>query len=1082
MIAGKWEQIKELFESALDCSPKRRKSFLVQLRQEDPAVAEQVAELLASYEKAGDFLVQPCCLPSDFFENMEAEQQRFFPSDVLCGRFRIVGLIGRGGMGEVYKAWDEELEDHVALKILRFEISTHELFTSRFRREIQLARRVTHPNVCRIFDSFKHAVGDGTYISVLSMELLQGQTLAEYLKAKGRLTAGEALPIAQQIIAGLGAIHAAGIIHRDLKPSNLVLVPGSAAATTKTADVDSQTSVSSDGKGPIASPALDGTVSSQASRPEPISGAAKTKTASGGLRRAEGANSGMDRSASADWTNAVRTSFQIKITDFGIAGRIPDGISQAAQTEVSKLMGTPDYMAPEQLEHARTSVQSDIYSLGLVLYEMATGVKPFAGASAWKRITTDPLPPRKLAHDLPENWNKTIACCLERNPEYRFQRSYAVVESLEESSASAVKVPPKPLRMRVRHAAKSKLVLISIFLMSAVALFAVFLRSYPWKPKLPEGATVLFPEIVNITADQQLEAVTDLLRNQLAQSPKFSLLERSQVNAQFQQMGKPPGTAMDEKTAQQTARDMAWRLRANLLLLGTLSRSSNGYQLKMIVEETPVKPDLDPRHWEQSFAADNRDHVFDAVRAAGQWFRSLAEGRPLAKFQGEALPQATTTSSWEALLCFSQAERLKAAGQTQRAIDLLEESVQLDHDFSLAYMRLGDLYDSLGQEKKGFEHWQKALQTLSRRRVTQKEELRIRGLFAQDSGDFKTAEETFRTFEILYPHEYLASFYLASTLADEGRLEEALAEMKLAEQKQPDAYPPVAYEARLNLMLDKFDDAAKSIQHLRTMHRDGAADSIEVGMSLLLEDFPAALRVLDRLQASQDSFYRSKSYSLRAAFLRELGNNIAAIRALKEGISFDRAQGLTFNEADKWIALAYTYWKTGDAAGCRNASLSALKLENGRLHLLRAGTLLARAGFVLDAKRVINMLALTRGFRASDQARHQIQGELFAAQNQKADALSEMRNAADVDIPANPKEYLARVLESTGHKAEALQIYREIVRFPAQIWQALDYQYPGFWGDMDERYATLELNKGDPTLATANLRRLRMGQYSRSFN
>src|SRR5262249_987452 len=146
MIAAKWEHIKDLFEAALDYSEEERHSFLARLQTDDPEIAGELIKLLRSYEEAGDFLVHPCTLASDLLENLETEQYRFSLGDVLCGRFRIVHLIGQGGMGEVYKAWDEELEDYVALKTLRLEISTHELFTSRFRREIQLARKVTHPN------------------------------------------------------------------------------------------------------------------------------------------------------------------------------------------------------------------------------------------------------------------------------------------------------------------------------------------------------------------------------------------------------------------------------------------------------------------------------------------------------------------------------------------------------------------------------------------------------------------------------------------------------------------------------------------------------------------------------------------------------------------------------------------------------------------------------------------------------------------------------------------------------------------------------------------------------------------------
>lgn len=989
VITEQWEKIKELFEAALECTPRERTAFLANLRREHPSLAGQVSGLLASYEKAGDFLQQPLVFSSDFLDDLE-EPQRFSPNEVLCDRFKIIRLVGKGGMGEVYEALDQELDERVALKTLRYEVSSNEVFNARFRREIQLARKVTHPNVCRIFESLRHQAGDET-VSVLSMELLQGATLDEYLKSKGRLGTEEALPLARQIIEGLSAVHAAGIIHRDLKPSNLVLVP--------------------EGEG-----------------------------------------------------------FRVRITDFGIAGRLPENPSQPALTQASKMLGTPDYMAPEQLERGRANIQSDIYALGLVLYEMVTGAKPFTDTGAWKRLYEEPRPPRKLVSDLSEHWNKTILCCLERNPAYRFADAAAVAKGLS-GDDSALQIPSKPLPIRLKRAARSKRAAIVAILAFCMALSWVVLRFYPWKPNLQDGAIVLFPEIENTTSDQQLEAVTDLMRNQLGQSPKFSLMDRSQINNELQQMGKPLGTTMDSHTA----RELAWRARAGLLLSGTLSRSGNGYVLNFRAEQV-VAPDARSRFWDHTFTANNKQQLFAAVRSAGQWFRSLAEGLPAAKLRGDVPPENTTTSSWEALLRYSQAERLRAAGQTQKAINLLGEAVSLDSDFSLAYMRLGDLYDSLGEEKQGLENWQRALETMARRPVTQKEELRIRGLFAQDTGDFRAAEETFKTFEILYPYEYLASFYLASTLEDLGHPQEALAKMQSAEHKQPDAYPPVAHEARLNLVLGRFDDAERAIEKLRTMHHEGAADAIEVGTDMLREDFPAVLKTLNRLQASPDPFYKSKSYSLRAAFLREAGNDLAAVRTLKDGIGFDDANHLTFNEADKWIDLAYIYWRTGNNSASKAAALEAIKLEGGRIHLVKAGTIIARAGFVPGAKRLLALLNAAAPPQVSEQNRHQLQGEILLAEGNHSAALEELRRAAEMDIPAAPKEYFARALAKNGHRAEALAIYRDILKSPARIWQALDYQYPGFWSDIDQRYEAIS-PPGDPAVAWTRSTRERMRHF-----
>src|SRR5438270_3539821 len=655
MIAEQWEHIKDLFEQALERSQEERRSFLADLTRQDPLIAGEVAQLLQSYEEAGDFLVQPCSLALDFLEELAVEQYRFAPGEVLCGRFRIVALIGQGGMGEVYKAWDEELEDHVALKTLRLELSTHEHFTSRFRRETQLARKVTYPNVCRIFDSFKHALGDGTYISVLSMEFLQGETLADHLKVKARLTVAEALPMAQQIIAGLSAIHAAGIVHRDLKPSNLLLI-----------------------------------------RNAPVS-----VTASGGESPKE-----LEKNS-----NLNGTSFKIKITDFGIAGRLPDGLPTAAQTEASKLLGTPDYMAPEQLEHARASVQSDIYSLGLVLYEMVTGVKPFAGDSAWKRTTAEPPPPRKLASDLPETWNKTIACCLERNPVYRFQTAQAVLDSLEGDAASA-KIPHKPLFVRLKRAGRSKAGVLAFFFLLAMALAAGVYRYIHQSPEIPPGTAVLVTDIA--VPEPELSGITVALKSQLAQSAHFEVEEDSKIVDVLKQMNRNPGDPMDARTA----REVAWRSGAPLVVSGSLRKRNQAYVLSMKVERVKYNPIFPTFSRMQDFTASSQSDLLNTIRNASSWAREVA-GEPEADLSRQDRPvEDTTTSSWLALQRYGDAEKKYNAGDIPAALVFLREAINADPDFAKAHMRLADILISEQDYISGYAEWKNTFNLVVKHNLT----------------------------------------------------------------------------------------------------------------------------------------------------------------------------------------------------------------------------------------------------------------------------------------------------------------------------------------------------------------------------
>src|SRR6266540_516837 len=152
----------------------------------------------------------------------------FHAGDILSHRFKIVQFLAQGGMGEVYEAEDLELGRRVALKTIRPEIATEPRIIQRFKREITLSLKVTHPNVCRIFDLFHHRMEWGTVdaeLGFLAMELLRGETLASRLRAVGRMTSVEALPIVEQMAAGLAAAHHAGVVHRDFKSANVVLVP-----------------------------------------------------------------------------------------------------------------------------------------------------------------------------------------------------------------------------------------------------------------------------------------------------------------------------------------------------------------------------------------------------------------------------------------------------------------------------------------------------------------------------------------------------------------------------------------------------------------------------------------------------------------------------------------------------------------------------------------------------------------------------------------------------------------------------------------------------------------------------------------
>jgi serine/threonine protein kinase len=344
MEPDRWQQVAALYGEALEVPETARTAFLQERCGDDRALRGEVESLLSVAGKPGllDLTIAP---------------EEFKPSAVIAGRFRIVRLIGRGGMGEVYQAEDLQMGGHIALKTIRPDLLHNPQSTELFKREIQLAKKVTNPNVCRIYDvGFHPSSGDPDARMFLTMELLEGQTLSRRLAA-GSMNAKEALPLIQQMAEALGAAHRVGIVHRDFKSGNVMLAPD------------------------------------------------------------------------ATGTRAV-------VMDFGLARTAAQSQSALtnAATETLGAVGTPEYMAPEQLTGGSITPATDIYAFGIVIYEMVTGSRPFQGQTpfdiAVRRLHETPPSPRQLAPDLDPRWEKAILRCLNRRPEGRFQNTAEMVAAL----------------------------------------------------------------------------------------------------------------------------------------------------------------------------------------------------------------------------------------------------------------------------------------------------------------------------------------------------------------------------------------------------------------------------------------------------------------------------------------------------------------------------------------------------------------------------------------------------------------------------------------------------------------------------
>ncbi len=216
MSAEQWERIKTIFEGALKVSQHEREAYLDEACRDDPEIRRALEMLLRHHISDS----------SPGGDSGDVSRAIFSQGDLVGGRFRIKRFISRGGMGEVFEANDERLRVRVALKTLRREFNADSEALERFRREIRLAREVSHPNLCRVFDLVEHRAPAGeSLVPCLTMQLLEGESLVSRLQRSGPMDAPEALRLIRQIGSGLAALHDYGIVHRDLKPSNIMLVP-----------------------------------------------------------------------------------------------------------------------------------------------------------------------------------------------------------------------------------------------------------------------------------------------------------------------------------------------------------------------------------------------------------------------------------------------------------------------------------------------------------------------------------------------------------------------------------------------------------------------------------------------------------------------------------------------------------------------------------------------------------------------------------------------------------------------------------------------------------------------------------------
>jgi len=365
MNPQRYNTIKQLFLEASVLDAGAAELLLDQACQDDQELRDEVESLLfhhrtttiihASSDTTADGVVGPLAprlaaeLKSKHSATLNENRPMFAVNDLVAGRYQIIQLLGRGGMGEVYKANDLNLGQTVALKFLLPEYAADASALDQLRDEVAFARKVTHPNVTRVYD-----VSEFDAKAFISMEYIDGEDLQALVRRVGQLSDAKTGQIARQMCGGLGAAHDQGVLHCDVKPANVL----------------------------------------------------------------------MDRDG------------MVHLVDFGIA------TLAASDDKPKRLVGTPAYMAPELFAGYPPTVQSDLYSLGVVLYETVTGLHPFKTSSKRRDLAAAPEPPSVVCPSVSPALDRAILDCLKPNPRDRPQSAYAIMAQLPGVELSTFELSP----------------------------------------------------------------------------------------------------------------------------------------------------------------------------------------------------------------------------------------------------------------------------------------------------------------------------------------------------------------------------------------------------------------------------------------------------------------------------------------------------------------------------------------------------------------------------------------------------------------------------------------------------------------
>ena len=664
--------------------------------------------------------------------------------------YRVLGVLGGGGMGVVYRAEDLRLGRRVALKFLPEELASDPSALQRFEREARAASALSHPNICTIYE-----IEDHEEQPFIVMEMLEGETLRDRVAActPSPMPLETILDLSTQVAEGLRAAHGMGIIHRDIKPANIFV-------TTQ----------------------------------------GQAKILDFGLAKLSG-------EAVSD-TRPLRNPSETQVSP--IAADDVNRSSDGLLTQAGRLMGTAGYMSPEQVRGEKVDARTDLFSLGLLIYEMVTGQRAFAGSNTEALhsaiLLQSPRPVRDLRPEVPPDLESIVDRALKKDREARYASAAEMLTDLKPLRAGSSVSRSAGVLSPERSTSSSRRWLLPAIILAAliVALIAIpYYMRHRQAARLGEADTIVIADFINSTGDSVFDnTLKPALVSALRESPFLNVLPPGKVHESLAQLTRPPNTALTPDIA----RDVCRRAGSKAYIAGAIGPLGSEYAVVLKAVNCQSGETLA----QEQMTASGREKVLAVLSKTAAKLRSEL-GESLTSVERYDFPADETTASLEALQAYTQGAKAGAEKGHAAELEYDLRAIQLDPNFAIAYLGAGKDYLNSGQSARAAEYITKAFDLRNHTGERERQEISC-VYYLIVTGELEKAAQAYeRTIES-YPRTPTAYNGLGVIYAELSRYEKAAAMNREVIRQVPEN--ALGYEnlSENLLALQRFDDVRQNIQ------------------------------------------------------------------------------------------------------------------------------------------------------------------------------------------------------------------------------------------------------------------------------